>query len=79
MTRFPGEKRRSRTNKQPLGYPTMNITLTANCQTSQALYNDGSCICIHRSRVQKQKFRAFLKMGSIILYNFSGGYSPIKN
>ena len=40
MTRFPGEKRRSRTNKQPLSYPTMNIILTANYQIAQTLYND---------------------------------------
>ena len=32
----------------------------------------------HISRAEAE-IRAFLKMDSIILYNFSGGYSPIKN
>ena len=37
---FLERKRLSRTNKQPLGYPTMNIILTANCQICASTYND---------------------------------------
>ena len=82
MTKFPGEIWRSRTNKQPLSYPTMNIKLTEIAKTAQALYNDSvpalARVNSHISHA-KQKFHAFLKMDSIIVYNICGGYSPIRN
>ena len=80
MTRFPGEKRRSRTNKQLLRYPNMNIKLTEIVKPAQALYND-SVPALARvfTYLAKQKFPTFIKMDSIILYNSSGGYSPIRS
>ena len=81
MTGFPGEKRAIHNKQATARLPHPNYNIDCIVKPAQALYNDSVSVLHVFSQISraKQKFRALLKMDSIILYNFSGGHSTIRN
>ena len=82
MTRFPVEKTAIQ-NKQAnarLPHHEYNIDCKLSNRRKEFIMTVFPLLHVYlQISHAKQKFRAFLKMDSIILNNFSGGHSPIRN
>ena len=82
MTKFPREKTVIQNKQATTRLPQCEYNIDFNIvKPAQSLYNDSAPALHVYSQISrvKQESCAYLNMDSIILYNFSGGHSPIRN
>ena len=82
MTRFPGEKMAIQNKQATTRLPHHEYNIDCKLSNLRKHFIITVFPLLHvysRISCAKQKFHAFLKMDYIILYNFSGGHSPIRD